>query len=205
MSDADSTITGGSIDYEFWSRMAGWTAKEAAALLLDIDPDNIPSDSFELGSLRYRHDRLFRLLDRACKMDELDSPMVPRDFLTWAVSNGIKPPKKLIALVRAGKPHRNWRSRYFAMKRERDKSVHDFEVLSDQTSNSLNERPKQTLLKLVGGMARDKFGHDPKKPGTAGKIEAALDRVDWHVSNNTIKGYLDESDELYDQDHPNRK
>jgi hypothetical protein len=30
------------VDYKFWSQMSGWTVAEAAALLLDIDPDRLP-------------------------------------------------------------------------------------------------------------------------------------------------------------------
>jgi hypothetical protein len=38
------------VDYEFWSRMSGWTVAEAAALLLDIDPDRLPAESEERGT-----------------------------------------------------------------------------------------------------------------------------------------------------------
>jgi hypothetical protein len=85
------------VDYEFWSRMSGWTVAEAAALLLDIDPDRLPEESKDGGTRGWEYRRLFRLLDRARKMEELSSPMTPREFLTWASSNGIKPPEQLEA------------------------------------------------------------------------------------------------------------
>jgi hypothetical protein len=82
MSDAtrDNNATEG-VDYKFWSQMSGWTVAEAAALLLDIDPDRLPEESDDRGAPGWEYRRLFRLLDRARKMEELSSPMTPREFL----------------------------------------------------------------------------------------------------------------------------
>ena len=51
MSDAtpDNNATEG-VDYKFWSQMSGWTVAEAAALLLDIDPDRLPEESDDRGT-----------------------------------------------------------------------------------------------------------------------------------------------------------
>ncbi len=192
------------VDYEFWSRMSGWTVAEAAALLLDIDPDRLPAESEERGTQGWEYRRLFRLLDRARKMEELSSPMTPREFLAWASSNGIKPPEKLEATVRTGKPHRNWKTRYQSMRRERDRLLAEVEALNEQVSDDLNPRARQTLLKLVGGMARAKFKHFTGNRNTGALIEKALDNADWHLSGNSIRTYLNEADVLYDQDHPKK-
>jgi hypothetical protein len=111
MSDAtrDKSATEG-VDYKFWSQISGWTISEAAALLLDIDPERIPPESSDREALGYKYRRLFRLLDRAREMEELDCPMIPKDFLTWASSNGIKPPGQLEATVRAGNHREPWRT-----------------------------------------------------------------------------------------------
>jgi hypothetical protein len=192
------------VDYEFWSQMSGWTVSEAAALLLDIDPDRLPPDSSECETLSSKYRRLLRLLDRAREMEELDSPMTPREFLAWASSNGIKPPDQLEATVRAGKPHRNWRTRYRDVRKERDQLRLEVKALKGMIADKPNPRSKTALLKLVGGMARARFGHSSNRTGTAGKIEEALDHpnVHWHLANNTIKAYLDEADALYDEEHP---
>lgn len=130
--------------------------------------------------------------------------MTPREFLTWATSNGIKPPERLEATVRAGKRHRNWKTRYQAMRRERDKLLADVEALSEQVADDINPRARQTLLKLVGGMARAKFKHFTGNRNTASLIEKALDDADWHLSGNSIRAYIREADVLYDQDHPQK-
>jgi hypothetical protein len=190
------------VDYEFWSRMSGWTVAEAAALLLDIDPDRLPEESEDRGTRGWEYRRLFRLLDRARKMEELSSPMTPREFLTWASSNGIKPPEPLEATVRAGKPHRNWKTRYQAMRRERDSLLAEVEALNEKVEDDLNPRVRQTLLKLVGGMARAKFKHVTGNRNTVSSIQHALENVDWPLTGNSIRTYLNEADVLYDQEHP---
>jgi hypothetical protein len=130
--------------------------------------------------------------------------MTPREFLTWASSNGIKSPEKLEATVRTGKPHRNWKTRYHSMRRERDRLLAEVEALNEQVSDDLNPRARQTLLKLVGGMARAKFKHFTGNRNTGSLIEKALDNADWHLSGNSIRTYLNEADALYDQDHPKK-
>jgi hypothetical protein len=55
------------VDYKFWSQMSGWTVAEAAALLLDIDPDRLPEQSAESGTPARAYRRLYRLLDRVGK------------------------------------------------------------------------------------------------------------------------------------------
>lgn len=193
------------VDYEFWSRMSGWTVGEAAALLLDIDPDRLPEETEERGTRGWEYRRLSRLLDRARKMEELSSPMTPREFLSWASSNGLKPPGQLETTVRAGKPHRNWRTRYRAMRRERDQLLVEVEALQEQVTDDLNPAARKTLLKLVGGLARVHFKHQTNNHQTVSKIEKLMDDLQWHVANNSIRTHLSEADVLYDQDHPNRK
>jgi hypothetical protein len=206
MSDAtrDNNATEG-VDYKFWSQMSGWTVAEAAALLLDIDPDRLPEESEDRGTRGWEYRRLFRLLDRARKMEELSSPMTPREFLAWASSNGLKPPGQLETTVRAGTPHRNWRIRYRAMRKERDRLLAEVEALNEQIADDLNPAARKTLLKLVGGLARVHFKHHTGNHQTVSKIEKLMDNLGWHVANNSIRTHLSEADSLFDQDHPNLK
>jgi hypothetical protein len=193
------------VDYKYWSQISGWTVAEAAALLLDIDPDCVPEKSDEVGTPGWQYWRLFRLLDRAWKMDELSSPMTPREFLAWASSNGLKPPGQLEMTVRAGKPHRNWQTRYRAMRRERDRLLDEVEALNEQVAGNLNPAARKTLLKLVGGLSRAHFKHHTGNHQTVSKIDKLMDDLVWHVANNTIRTHLNEADALFDQDHPDLK
>jgi hypothetical protein len=193
------------VDYEFWSQMSGWTVAEAAALLLDMDPDQIPEESEGRGTAGWEYRRLFRLLDRAREMEELASPMTPREFLAWASSNGLKPPERLEVTVRAGTPHRDWRKRYRAIRRERDRLLAEVEALKDQIADDLHPAARKTLLKLMGGLARVHLKHKTNNHQTVSKIEKLMQTVQWPVANNSIRTYLSEADALFDQDHPNLK
>jgi hypothetical protein len=189
-------------DYEFWSQMSGWTVAEAAALLLDVDPDRLPENFDEPETLGWKHRRLLRLLSRAEEMDELSSPMAPWDFLTWALSNKLSPPAKLEETVRSGNSRqRNWRKKYFRMKKKHGRlkeRIAAYEKLNDEPKT----RVRRTLLHLIGGMARAKFGHTKDPKGTVKRIENALMAVEWPLTNNTIREYLGHADEVYEEERP---
>lgn len=184
------------IDYEYWSRMPGWTVREAAALMLNIDPDHLPEKSLDSETPGGRYYRRFRLLNRAWKMDELSSPTAPRDFLQWAFSNGMRFPEKLELPVRAGKPHRNWKKRYNKMKRERDQLQRHNEELAQQVQDEINPKELTTLLKLVLGMARAKFKYEgATKLHTVGLIKSALSAADLPLNKGTIKKVLNKAED----------
>jgi hypothetical protein len=181
------------LDYGFWGRMAGWTVSEAAALLLDINPDVRRTGNgkdVDAGTKEWEYHRLRRLLKRARKMEELSSPMSPREFIQWAVSNGLTPSEQLKASVKSGKPLRNWRTKYFDMKRQRDE-------LTKKLEDSVLPKERQTLLKILLGMARAKFNHEEGSHKTVSVIVAALNRVDLSVGDDSVRKYLREADELF--------
>jgi len=71
--------------------MSGWTVAEAAALLLDIDPDRLPEMEDAEPGLVYR--RLF-VSWIVPKMGELSTPMTPQIF-NLGVQQWMKPPEQL--------------------------------------------------------------------------------------------------------------
>jgi hypothetical protein len=181
------------LDYDYWGRMPGWTVSEAAALLLDINPDCRPTGNgknIDSKTKEGEYHRLKRLLKRAQKMDELSSPMSPRDFIQWAASNKLTKSEQLEASLKSGKPLRNWRTKYFNMKRQRDE-------LTKKLKDSVLPKERQTLLKLLLGMAQAKFNHEKGSHKTVSAIVAALDRVDLSVGDDSIRKYLREADELF--------
>jgi hypothetical protein len=181
------------LDYDYWGRMPGWTISEAAALLLDINPDFRRTGNgkeVEVGTKEWEFGRLRHLLKRARKMDELSSPMSPREFLQWATSNGLRPSEQLTASVKSGKPLRNWRAKYFNMKRQRDD-------LRTELEDSVSPKERTSLLKIVLGMAKSKFNHREGSPHTVGAIERALNGVELSVSDDVIRKYLAEADDKF--------
>ncbi|QDM16061.1 hypothetical protein FNL56_09340 [Tardiphaga sp. vice304] len=192
------------VDYEYWSKMPGWTVAEAAALFLDIDPDKLPEKSDKPETPGWRYWRLRRLLARARNMDELESPMVPRDFIAWAVSNGLKPSEQLVLPVRAGKPHRNWRTRYSDMRKERDVLRAELDDLKALVAEPTG-KAKFTLLTIIGGLARSKFDHFRNSPQTVSKLQRSLSDVGISVDNGTIRSCLKAVDRLFEDKYPDLK
>jgi hypothetical protein len=135
-------------------------------------------------------------------MEELSDPMLPRELLDWAISNQLSPPTKLQEMVRSGNSRqRNWRKKYFRMKRKRDAlkaKIATYEKLNDEPK----ARARQSMLHLIGGMARAGFGHKANSRETVSKIEGALERIGWPLSNNTIREYLVKADEVFESSVP---
>jgi hypothetical protein len=188
----DSKATEG-VDYDFWGLMPGWTISEAAALLLDIDPDKIPTGSQSdvvPGTREWDYHQLQRRLMRAQEMDDLDSPMRPADFLEWAISNKLNVNDILKESIKSGKKLRNWRDKFFSMKRKHN-------ALIEKLEDSVSPKERTSLLKIVLGMARINFKHKANSPNTVAKIEKVLREANLPVSNDVIRKYLAEADEKF--------
>jgi|SRR4051812_31901487 len=191
--DVDNSEATEGVDHDYWGNMPGWTISEAAALLLDIDPDNIPQGSRAELTPRTReweYHRLRRRLERAQEMEDLDNPTRPRDFIEWAISNKLDVSDAVKESVKSGKKLLNWRGKYFSMKRKRD-------ALTAELEDSVSPKERTSLLKIVLGLARDKFKHKIKNPHTVIAIQDALVRANLPVSNDVIRRYLVEADEKF--------
>lgn len=87
---------------------------------------------------------------------------------------------------------------------ERDKKIEELESKlqergsTKKAGSELGAREKETLLRMIIGMAIDGYGYDPKanKSPTTKEIEGALDRIGLRVSDDTIRKRLREAAEL---------
>ena len=169
------------IDHHYWGRMPGWTLSEAAALFLGIDPDCLNHEAIKdakAGTPEWEYFKLHRRLCRARKMDQLSSLTPPREFLEWAVSNGLSPSDQLTGSVIVGPKTKNWKKKYFAMKRKK-------EALEEANVHP-NER--STFLKMILGMAHDKYRYKPgTKHHTVELICGVLDRCGLSVGDDAVR------------------
>jgi len=186
------------LDYDYWGRMPGWNISEAAALLLDLDPDRKQSKDGEDASSdakEWEYRRLHRILERAEQMKVLEFPESPREFVQWATSNRLEASEQLKSSVRSGKRLRNWKLRYREVKKERDQ-------LLKQLEDNMAPKERLSILKLIVGMARAKYGHTEGSHKSVSSIHHSLDGKGIKLSKDTIKKYLDEADDhdLIDED-----
>ncbi|WP_407522690.1 hypothetical protein [Methylobacterium oryzisoli] len=160
------------VDWRYWADMPGWYLKEAAALLLSIEPDTIVGKrSAELNQTEFRDFiRLRRLILRARKMGFLESPCRPRDLLEWAQSNDITIPQPLADAVQRGKSIRNWKKIAQKYKKLYSKLQSQSMKFEDYNTKSIN-----TLYKMLIAMAVDKYGYSANGNNPAPKrIETAV-------------------------------
>ncbi len=135
--------------------------------------------------------RVRDLVERAKVMGQIDDPVIPRDFIAWAKRSGINYPPDLEAeLVAQGQQIGDWKTAYDELKAqfdelapqaaeasgfkaraaEADKVIANLlqerdglliQVQELQKKKPFGERERQSLLKMVIGMAAKKYGYNP--------------------------------------------
>jgi hypothetical protein len=171
-------------DLEYWARIPGWKADEAAALMLGLDPE--AAEFTETDRARIR--RLKRMLKRASRMELLSIPTPPRDLLEWARSNGLPIPDALKVAVGKGRSLRNWRKRSRKYKAELKK-------LKEQSQDvDLKKKSKKSLYRILLAVAMQKYGYrHGKNNSAASAIETALVSQGFNKppTQETIRNWLD--------------
>src|SRR5687767_12340300 len=125
----------------FWARMPGWKAREAAALLLGLDPDeNLPD------SERSRYERLKKLLLRAQKVKQIRMVDRPRNILEWAFANDLPIPEPLKSRVEGGKRVQNWRK----IARKRLRVINELQAeLADPSKAEFVDLPARSKASIL--------------------------------------------------------
>jgi hypothetical protein len=177
-------------NYEFWGLMPAWTIAEAAALLLDIDPDSVSPETGKDAAQGTKHRQYYQLrrrLKRARQMDDLDNPMRPGDFLEWAVSNNLNVSDVLLRSVKTSKKLKNWRKKFFSMRRKRDR-------LADKLKDAVTPKERTSLLTIVLALVRHSFKQQTG-PHTVSLIVKAVENAGLKLSDDSIRKFLKEAEE----------
>lgn len=173
-------------DWTDWAKMPIWTPDEAAALLLTVSPRAV------VRHLRLSHPVVQRFkiiresIHRACAAGEIacgDHGIVPADLLKWAKQYEIEIPPELTAEIT--------RVQSLAAKRPKDKP--------------LISRERDTLLKIILGMAIGGYGYDPiaSKSSTVKEIYDDLALRGIVLDQDTIRNKLrDAANLMADELHP---
>lgn len=197
--------------YDFYSKAAYWTAEEGCALLVARNPRKFDLNTVTpYGSISKTARQFLDLHDlvtRASSMLQLSPRSAPRSFLEWAKRNRIPIPKDLATAVEGnGSQVVDWKT----MHDQQVERVTELQARNDQlearstaTSTDLNTIPldpreRTSLLKIILGLAIAIYGHDPRqvRMTTVSEIRSELDRVGIALSDDTIRKYLREANEL---------
>lgn len=173
-------------DFDFWSKAAYWTLDEAVALSLGKDPKKVKWD--DIKSLIDRspfiqgYGKRRDLANRAKTAGQIKEPTPPSAFVEWSQENDLSFPQQLAEKVKA------------RMKKT-DATVPTPSAPAKPKANELKTREKDTLLKLVIGMAVAGYRYDPKatKNQAVTDITDDLAKLGLSLDADTVRRWLKEA------------
>lgn len=167
---------------EKWALAPSWTLREGVALSLDIPPEAL-ADNRSAGELPQRIQQEVtqrsRFAKRAAGRSEISLAPTPRQYLDWSAS--------------VGWPFStNWNA---AVKLAIEKPS---QVAQSDQSTELKTRERDTLLKLIIGMAVEQYAYDPKAQRNSA-VKNIADDLNSHgisMDPDTVRKWLKEAAQL---------
>jgi hypothetical protein len=174
-------------DFEYWSKMPGWSLEEAVALSLGKAPEVVNRVTMDVIFQRWppfatKYERLHALVSRANELGQLSDPVLPGDFLAWAKKNEINVSAELVEKVEAqGIVIADWEAQFEALKTQCDEErtakdnrivelTLELDALHEQIREMkarlasdvpLRESERGSLLKIIFGMAIASYDYKP--------------------------------------------
>jgi hypothetical protein len=193
----------GAAQHEGWIRKLFWTAEEAAALSFGRSPDKIIWDEdFGFRGLRgisefaTNYCMVLDFIVEAQSKEILPLVIPTRMYVRWAEANQVPLPPDLAKSVDVFYDALMETTDLTAMLQSRLEQLNkDLVTFLPKTTAELNPKLRNSMLRVILGVAKDKYLH-PKKPGTALRISNALLTQGIDVGEDTIQKYLKEAEEL---------
>ena len=186
-------------NFDHWSRLASWDVLETAALSLGIEPWDAKHTGLKSEYARRPEVQKFRLVyetaQRAYAAGDLPRSGRPDLVLAWAERRELQFPTELVELVKrrwpAQKQIRGWR------KPEPKVLPTELPAIKPSTEH-VATRERDSMLKLILGMAMAGYKYDPKarRGNAVREIVHDLAARGIPLSDDTIRKYLDEAAEL---------
>ena len=185
-------------DFDHWSKMARWTLDEATALSFRKAPEFVTWDKVKVylgqSSFADGYGKCRSLLLRAQEAKGLPVLISPAEFISWAEQTSIALPQELVDAVRASAGRIEDRRSLAA---ERDELREEVKRLKGEAvrEKPLSTRERETLLKIILGMAIEQYGFNP----TAGRspipkqIADDLAILGIPVSDDTVRQKLNDA------------
>lgn len=182
-------------DFEKWSKMPYWDLTEATFLICGIDPDlastvRLDNLALEPTPLTKKINNTQEILKRAYQMGELSTRIEPNHFISWAEKHEIEFPDELKNQVGLRKKNQQTTP----------------EKSSKEENKILHTRERETLLKIIIGMAVEQYGYDPaiKRNDATSNIVSDLAVCGITIDADTVRDKLQQAAELLPQDPDNR-
>ncbi|PPD14203.1 MAG: hypothetical protein CTY25_13435 [Methylobacterium sp.] len=207
-------------DVMYWSRMSLWTLEDATALSFGKDPRKVSWEKLKnydrVSPFPIKYKEQYELFHRAKLAGQLWDSTIPRVFLAWARRMRVAMPQDLIAAVEdLGIQIADWKTLFDNQEQETQTAIAKKEAelnelrqrIAELTTNTLGSAPpspvaekslgireRESLLKLVIGMAVNGYGYDPKA-GRSDKIREIagdLERLGIALDVDTVRKYVNE-------------
>lgn len=195
--------------YEFWSRAELWSIGEAAALINGRNPtvvteDEIDSDRSQ-AKISIKLKQMSILLKRAYDAGILSRYNNPKVLFDWLELKHIEMPQLLknLVLQRSGTPFtlsaENRRLKETLAVLEAKPSSMEHEDNVGKVEKPFGQRERESLLKLILGMAIKGYSYDPKatKSGQINEIAGDLQILGLALDDDTVRKYLNEAKAIF--------
>ncbi|MFN0023005.1 MAG: hypothetical protein ACKVS5_03820 [Parvularculaceae bacterium] len=176
-------------DIAYWSKMSFWTIEQATVLLIGADPDAIlDANSLAAGcapGIKTAYSKMFRLLDSHIRLSGIGFSQSPTEIIEWALHAKVDPPDALVDAVRA-------QGRTLIEERARRDDKRAGASAAGDDVKPLGERERNTLLRMIIGMAIRGYSYDPdaKRSEVPKEIADDLGALGLDCSDQTVREKL---------------
>lgn len=192
-------------DFDHWARMAYWAPKEGIPLICGRSPTAIRAElldrALDRGSpFAARFLWLLQIVQRAEEARVLYSKVRPAEFMAWVKRLELPyPPELDAAVTKYAGAWVDWRARYLQLeqtvKEERATQADDRKESQPAEPKPLKTRERETVLKIMIGMAVRAYRWDPDagRSDAISELCSDLDSVGLPVHADTVRNYLREA------------
>lgn len=201
-------------DFTYYARARYWLNDEAVCLSLGVDPRSIEKAKREFESSYSGRQRqvapFFRARSQLSELvmryfhDSFARDRPPRFWIDWLRDMSLPCPAELVEAVETyGGPVIDWKQKAEQAEAELITSrlrVADLEkaIVDNSVNRTGTTRQRETLLRILIGIAVEQYGYDPKK-GRNSAPKQISDDLALHgisLSDDTIRKYLNEASDL---------
>lgn len=201
-------------DFTYHARARYWLNDEAVCLSLGVDPRSVTDARREFdssfGSKQRQLAPFFRVRSQLSELvtryfhDSFARDRSPRFWIDWLREMKLPCPSELVEAVETyGGPVVDWKQRAEQAETELEASrqrIADLEkaIVDTSLNQTGTTRQRETLLRVLVGIAFEQYGYDPKKARNSAPKQISDDLAlhGLSVSDDTIRKYLNEASEL---------
>jgi hypothetical protein len=198
-------------DVSRWAQMPYWTLDEAVALSLGRDPRFVNWETVQqlVASSRFafRFADQREIVNRARTMGQLRERTTPATFIAWAERMQFPMPDELVNAVKSvGNPAPDWKKLFEQSHSQVQALTSRLQELEREKTPAetapLDPRERESLLKLVIGMAIGGYSYEPnaKRSTIVGEIVSDLLLAGMSISEDTVRRHLASGKELLPKD-----